>query len=124
MALITFNIKQRIPHTKPFVSFGRTGLILLNKTAEKLMKLKAGDCIEFAQDDTNAEDWFIRKCNKSSYVLRHNTDKSLVCSGQDVCKQIKSATLFQAQNTVQYTLSETIGDEGWVAIITSKYKQI
>lgn len=116
--------KKQLEKSKPFVSFGRTGLVLLNKAAAKILSLKAGDCIEFADNPQTPEDWYVRKAKKSAFKLRPNTDNSLVCNAQDVCKSIKEATDYPLTKTVQYSMMEQPAENGWHLLLTSKAKVI
>jgi hypothetical protein len=127
MALKIHNRKPRIQNAKPFVSFGRTGVILLNKTASQLLGLSPGSCIEFGNDPQNVEDWFIRKTKSSEYVLRYNTDKALICSGQLICKDVKQSTENPINRTVQYGIVPTpqkIDGTEWYLLITNHTKII
>jgi hypothetical protein len=123
MELRIINTKHRLPHSKPFISFGRTGIVLLNKAAAKAMNLQLGDHIEFGQDPTNDEDWFVRKCKKSDFKLRANTDATLVCSGQTMCRNIKKSTGYPENRTIQYAIQEQSTD-GWHLLLTSRAKII
>lgn len=123
MELRIINTKKHIAHSKPFISFGRTGIVLLNKSAQRAMNLNVGDYIEFGQDPSNEEDWFVRKCKKSDFKLRANTDGTLVCSGQSQCREIKRSTGYPENRTIQYIIQEQPTD-GWHLILTSKAKII
>jgi hypothetical protein len=118
MALQIHNQKPVMRRYKPFVSFSKTGLVLLSRQAEETLHLKNGDCIEFANDSDSPEDWFVRKAKKSDYVLRLSSDKQLVCNGAAICKEIKEAVDLPAERTIQFPIMEIPGDDGWHLIVT------
>lgn len=88
MKLKTFNTTnaQRYTRTEPFVSFMKTGLILISKPAAQLLGVEAGDQIQFLQDTDNPKDWYIEKVKEDGFTLRRNAAGGLITNSLPIKK--------------------------------------
>jgi hypothetical protein len=75
MGLKTYNTlnvrRNRQPMTPCLMLYRKQGIIMFNSTAQELMKLKAGDHVQFHQDEDEPSEWYVQKTKgKEGFRLR------------------------------------------------------
>jgi hypothetical protein len=75
MGLKTYNTlnvrRNRQPMTPCLMLYRKQGIIMFNSTAQELMKLKAGDHVQFNQDEDEPSEWYVQKTKgKEGFRLR------------------------------------------------------
>ncbi len=63
---------------KPRVTLTREGLVVFNKEATELLKIKAGDGIHFLQVNDSPKDWFVRRWDDTTaFKLKQGAGSSI-----------------------------------------------
>ena len=75
MALKTYNTlnvrRNRQPLAPCIMLYRKQGILMFNATAQELMKIKAGDHVQFHQDEDDPSDWYVQKTKgKEGFKLR------------------------------------------------------
>ena len=125
MKLSTFNTTnaQRYTRTEPFVSFMKTGLILLNKPAALLLGVEPGDQVQFLQDTENPTDWYIEKVNEDGFTLRRNAAGGLILNSLPIKKiMFESVGYDAAQGKVTIGEQVQMGKRILYTLVTAKLK--
>ena len=105
---------------KPYVSFDRSGVITINRSAVKHMGLSVSERIIFCQDRMRPEDWYI-KTDKRGVPLRSST-KGVMCANWKImtCKILDSIDFHG--HRVQLPIVCRPNENGLYAIITNAWK--
>jgi hypothetical protein len=121
MNLKTYNATNTAgsrPH-KAIMSISKNGLIRFSQGAVELMDIKAGDQVQFCQDENEPENWFIEVVKKGGFPLRdaYGTGGGLLTNASGIKRHLfqsvnylgESGTLFigeqvQIQKRTFYTL--------------------
>jgi hypothetical protein len=66
---------QVIRNGNPSMSINhKTGVFSINQQASSLIGLKAGDQIQFLQDENEPENWYMEKVKSEGFALRANSN--------------------------------------------------
>lgn len=85
MDLIIYDQPGRSINTTPEIAFNETGVIWMNRILAQELDVKHGDCIAFAQDPKDRENWYVYKAKKG-FRVRANKSGSFVTNSAEVCK--------------------------------------
>lgn len=112
MKLKTYN-SENLPvssKSKPTMYINqKSGVFHFNANACERLKLKAGESIEFHQDEENNKDWFISKSN-SGFAVR-NKDKSSDSMGVTFNNTTLAKLLFEKLEYNEQSGTVLIGSE-------------
>lgn len=111
---------------QPRVSFyPKNGNIVLNRAlSEKLTLSSGGIAVEFAQDENEPTDWFLR-VNPDGLVLKEKLSKGqstgyFNCSSTKIVKDLLSS--IDKDTTISCVVGSTPAEDGWYPIFTSSAK--
>jgi hypothetical protein len=91
MKLKTFNTENTYSQreSKPFILVSqKTGLFGFNKAVNQLLALKAGDQLQFHQDEENPDEWYLEKVKQGGFTLRDYKEKSLLFNNTTLARKI------------------------------------
>lgn len=91
MKLKTFNTENTYSQreSKPFILVSqKTGLFGFNRGAYEAIGLKAGDQVQFHQNEENREEWFIEKVKQGGFTVRNYKEKSLLFNNTTLARTI------------------------------------
>lgn len=73
----------------PSVNIGYTsGIIYFNESAKQLTNIKAGDKIEFLQDEDNPKDWYLAKSENGFEVRDKKKSKGVLVQSSKIVKEL------------------------------------
>lgn len=106
----------------PAISFGKNGVISLNKSLVNHFNLKPGHGIEIAQDPENEADWFF-KFSENGIPLRtkKTDDGSLLFNSSIIVKDFQSSIEYYA--TANGRVIVNPNEQGWYLILTASGKK-
>jgi hypothetical protein len=96
----TTNVLQ-VRTTQPFIHCNKsTGLICINKEAAAKLKLKPGDQVQFLQDESEEETWFLEKVAKDGFEVRStkNTSPALMFNSSCLVRKIFESVAFEGKS--------------------------
>ncbi len=73
MKLKTYNSNStacKIKSTKPFLTFGKNGVIRINALAAQQWALKPSDQLQFHQDEEDPVNWYVEVVKKDCFPVR------------------------------------------------------
>jgi hypothetical protein len=91
MKLKTFNTENTYSkrESKPFILVSqKTGLFGFNKGVNQLLALKAGDQLQFHQDEENPDEWYLEKVKQGGFTLRDYKGGSLLLNNTTLARKI------------------------------------
>jgi len=112
----------------PNITFRRGGQIRISKSLVKLLNIKPGDQIEFAQDPKNSADWYFRMGSADGLVVRkykrEQDNESLNLNSGKVCGELlNSIEAEKASARIRVALTESEEFPGWYPLITASAKK-
>lgn len=124
MNLKIYNVENSLndkSNRKPSINFRASGGICINKGAVQVLNLKESDKVEFAENQENKGDWYIRKSkDEKALPLRSYSNKEgLILSSRFICTQILAEVL---KDSATIEIANTAEEDGWFSILTSKFK--
>lgn len=108
----------------PAISFGKSGVIRLNKALVNKLEIEPGDGLQVAQDPNNKDDWYF-SIHENGIPLRAGLSKkepdgSLVCQSSTIVKDLQKA--IEVEGSANCRVGLTADELGWYPIFTASAK--
>lgn len=122
MKLITYNADNTVSKQSPKLSIRKQGGVFLNKAAVDNFGLKAGDKIEFVNDEDSPREWYI-KCilSDKGFELKDSKFNSLTFNSKVLTDAILDSIKFDHSAAMLLSSSKTTidGNDYWVIVTGS-----
>lgn len=89
----------------PQVTFGNKGLISINKSAMKMLKLTEKDKLSFFEDEESEGDWFLAK-DKDGIKFRVSSTGSFCANSSHVCKDVCASLMKEPGVSLRCPITE------------------
>ena len=125
MKLRTFNqttVRKGTKIGKPFIHLNtKTGLIVINKTGQKIIGIQAGDQVQFHQDENEPQNWYIEKVGKDGFAIRQNLNSTSVNFNSTALVRSIMNSLECVKKSARIHIGEelTYGKQTFFALITA-----
>lgn len=97
----------------PYFAITRKGVIRINRKAQELLAVEAGDRINIYNDEERPADWYLEKTPEDEgLIMRKSTGDGVVCNSVSITNSIFKSLRIEKENSVSMRIAPNPIEDG------------